>query len=115
MATQRNGPDTDGSDADAAPARERTGRNGRAPMGPREAMQRAVREFSDLLGREPYSVTGLRRTDDGWSVLIDVVELERIPQSTNLLATYRVDVDGRGELVQYERLRRFTLGATDPT
>jgi hypothetical protein len=60
-------------------------------------------------------VTGARRTNDGWSVLIDVVELERVPQSTNLLATYRVDTDDRGRLVSYERLRRFTLGATDPT
>ncbi|HEX3590338.1 MAG TPA: gas vesicle protein GvpO, partial [Pseudonocardiaceae bacterium] len=53
--------------------------------------------------------------DGGWSVLVDVVELERVPQSTSLLATYRVDVDDRGRLVSYERLRRFTLGAADPT
>jgi hypothetical protein len=81
----------------------------------REAAEHAVREFVALLGRDVYGVTGARKTDSGWSVLIDVVELERIPQSTNLIATYRVDVDERGRLVSYERLRRFTLGATDPT
>jgi hypothetical protein len=82
----------------------------------RQAAERAVHEFEALLGRDAYGVTGARKREEGgWSVLIDVVELERIPQSTNLIATYRVDVDDRGRLVSYERLRRFNLGATDPT
>jgi hypothetical protein len=82
----------------------------------REMAERAVREFTELHGRPAHGVTGVRRLDDGGcSVLVDVVELERIPQSTSLLATYRVDVDERGRLVSYERLRRFTLGAADPT
>jgi gas vesicle protein GvpO len=85
-------------------------------MALREATQDAVREFTALLGKSAYGVTGVRRTDGGgWSILVDVVELERIPQSTNLLATYRVDIDEDGLLVSYERLRRFTLGAADPT
>jgi hypothetical protein len=113
MATQRNGPD--GPDAEESRAPDRNDHGGRDGMGLREAARHAVREFADLLGREPYSVTGARRTDDGWSVLVDVVELERVPQSTNLLATYRVDVDDRGQLLSYQRLRRFTLGAADPT
>lgn len=81
-----------------------------------EVAARAVREFSGAFGQQAHRVTGVRRTDDGgWSVLVDVVELERIPQSTSLLATYRVDVDDHGRLVGYERLRRFTRGSADPT
>jgi hypothetical protein len=44
-----------------------------------------------LTGKDADSVTGARRLDDGWSVLVDVVELQRIPASTSVLATYRVD------------------------
>jgi len=51
--------------------------------------------------------------DGGWSVLIDVVELERIPATTSIMATYRVDVDAAGELSGCERLRRYTRGTTD--
>src|SRR5215469_11629477 len=81
-----------------------------------EVADRAVREFTTMFGQEAYRVSGVRKSDDGgWSVLVDVVELERIPQSTSLLATYRVDVDDRCRLMSYERLRRFTLGAADPT
>lgn len=47
-------------------------------------------------------------------MLVDVVELERIPSSTDVIATYRVDLDTQGSITGYERLRRYTRGATDP-
>ncbi|MFD2415132.1 gas vesicle protein GvpO [Amycolatopsis pigmentata] len=74
----------------------------------------ALDQFRALIGREPEGVTGVRKTQDGgWSVLVDVVELERIPATTTVLATYRVDVDAAGELLACERLRRYTRGTTD--
>lgn len=77
------------------------------------AIHAAVTEFAQIAGRQPDGVTGVRPTGSGWSVLINVVELERIPASTSVLATYRVDVDRDGVLQSYERLRRYTRGATD--
>jgi hypothetical protein len=76
-----------------------------------------MRQFAALTGRQSESVTGIRSLDDGegWSVLVDVVELERIPSSTDVIATYRVDLDTEGSITGYERLRRYTRGATDPT
>lgn len=89
--------------------------NGQA-LGLGEAVAEAVRQFSSLTGRDPDSVSGVRSTDDGgWSVLVDVVELERIPSSSSVIGTYRVDVDREGQLRSYERLRRYNRGATDPT
>ncbi|WP_462186865.1 MULTISPECIES: gas vesicle protein GvpO [unclassified Frankia] len=89
-------------------ARRRVGRGGLAAVLPG-----VLDEFGTLLGHSPERVSGVRRTDDGWSVLADVVELERIPSTTSVLATYRLDVDREGNLVGYERLRRFVRGATD--
>jgi hypothetical protein len=81
---------------------------------PALAIRKAVEHFGLLSGRQPDSVTGIRaRAEGGWSVLIDVVELERIPATTTVMATYRVDVDRAGELVACERLRRYTRGTTD--
>ncbi len=90
-------------------------RNGTKSLG--AAVHAAMQQFAELTGRTPDSVTGARSLEngDGWSVLVDVVELERIPASTSILATYRVDLDGAGSITGYERLRRYTRGATDAT
>jgi hypothetical protein len=78
------------------------------------AIRAATEQFGALLGRAPEAVSGIRALPDGgWSVLVDVVELERIPATTTILATYRVDVDAVGELSGCERLRRYTRGTTD--
>jgi hypothetical protein len=78
------------------------------------AIRAAVSEFRTLTGREPEGVTGVRKiAEGGWSVLVDVVELERIPATTSVMATYRVDVDSGGEMLACERLRRYTRGTTD--
>jgi hypothetical protein len=71
-------------------------------------------QFAQLSGQSPERVSGVRSADEGWSLLADVVELERIPSTTSVIATYRVDIDGEGNLRGYERLRRFVRGATDP-
>ena len=58
-------------------------------------------------------MTGIRRTPDGWSVLVDVVDVERVPATMSVMATYRLETDEDGELLGYERLRRFARSATD--
>ena len=39
--------------------------------------------------------------------MLEVVELERVPPTTDILATYRVDLDEYGELMGYERVNRY--------
>lgn len=86
---------------------------GSGPLPLATALRSALSEFAELTGRLPESVTGIRATDSGWSVLADVVELERVPGSTSVMAVYRVDVGQDGHLIGCERLRRFHRGATD--
>jgi hypothetical protein len=78
------------------------------------AAESARSHFHALTGHEGGAVTGIRpRPEGGWAVLLDVVELARIPESTSVMATYRVDIDADGALCGCERLRRYTRGATD--
>lgn len=78
------------------------------------AIHAAKEQFGQVTGHQPAAVTGVRAaTGGGWSVLVEVVELERIPASTSVLATYRVDVDACGVLQSCERLRRYGRGTTD--
>src|SRR5688500_2565946 len=68
----------------------------------------AAREtIEDLTGYPPESVSGLQWDGETWLVTVDVCELERIPSTTDLLATYVVQLDDGGGLLGYKRTRRF--------
>ncbi|MGR4878059.1 gas vesicle protein [Streptomyces sp. LARHCF249] len=77
------------------------------------AMRAAVQQLAELLGRLPDSVSSLKPTEDGWEAQVEVVELERIPDTTSVMASYRVALDEDGELISYERTRRYTRGMID--
>jgi hypothetical protein len=75
----------------------------------------AVAQFSDVSGTKPEQVSGVRSSDHGWSVLVEVLDLERVPSTTSVLSTYRIDLNADGELIGYERVRRYTRAATEGT
>ena len=74
---------------------------------PAEVVRRAIEQMRELTGRTVEGVLGLEKGDDGWIVTIEVVELRRVPDSTDVLGSYAVAVDSRGELQEYRRTRRY--------
>jgi Gas vesicle synthesis protein GvpO len=76
----------------------------------RELTLAAKETVKDLTGFPPESVTGLQWDGENWLVTVDVCELERIPNTTDVMATYEVQLDEQGELVGYKRSRRFQRG-----
>jgi hypothetical protein len=78
-----------------------------------EAMRAAASQLSELLQSEPGGVSALRSTDHGWTAQVEVVEIARIPDTTSVMASYRVDLDGRGRIVGYERTARYPRGRVD--
>lgn len=60
-----------------------------------------------LRGVDAESVSGIARTANGWKVTLEVVELRRIPESTDVLASYEVGLDGDGKFLGFERGRRY--------
>ena len=72
-----------------------------------EVVRKAVEQVGALTSRDVEGVLGLHRNDDGWVVTVEIVELRRIPDSTDVLASYEVHVDKKGELQEYRRTRRY--------
>jgi hypothetical protein len=79
----------------------------------RELTLAAKETVQDLTGFPPESVTGLQWDGENWLVTVDVCELERIPNTTDVMATYVVQLDEGGGLIGYKRSRRFQRGAAD--
>lgn len=78
-----------------------------------DAGREALQQIGDLTGKELEGVSGVRPTDDGWTVMVDVVEDRKIPSTSDVIATYEAELDPDGELLSYRRIRRYTRGRGD--
>ena len=105
-ATRKKGAEP-GSRAAADAPRAEPGRR----VGARQVAAQAASELLELTGKSAEGVTGLERTDDGWTVQVEVVEVHRIPNTTDVLALYEVQADERGSLLGYRRVKRYARGA----
>ncbi|MGW1023801.1 gas vesicle protein GvpO [Streptomyces sp. NPDC002577] len=94
------------------PNKRQPGAAGDLP-GPMEVLRDARAQLEELTGMTAESVSSCERTDDGWSLEIEVLELERVPDTMSLLASYAVDLDPWGELRGYRRVRRYERGRAD--
>lgn len=91
-----------------------SGRSSNGRLSGREAAARVRRELPELLGHPVDAVLGLEPDDSkGWNVTVQVVELSRIPHSTDVLGTYEVSLDQQGELQSYKRRRRYYRNQAD--
>ena len=72
-----------------------------------EIVRTARRQLAELTGRSTEGVLGFEQTDDGWRVTVEVVELPRIPSSTDVLAAYEVLVDESGNVRNWHRAGRY--------
>lgn len=86
---------------------------GASPDEATETVQRARRQLSALLERPVESVSAFERMHDGWLVTLEVVEVSRIPESTDVLASYEVELDDDRNLRRYARVRRYIRSQAD--
>jgi hypothetical protein len=77
---------------------------------PAKLASRAAQQLLELTGRATEGVIGLEKNDDGWRVQVEVVEVRRIPNTTDVLALYEIDADDKGNLQGYRRIRRYARG-----
>jgi Gas vesicle synthesis protein GvpO len=111
---RRRASDDDRSDSDEqrrsgdAPddSGERRSRSDRPRAG--QLIRRAVEELVDLTGKSPEGVSAVERDGDQWIVTIDLLELSRVPETTDVLGSYEVFLSTDGDLIGYRRTRRYT-------
>jgi hypothetical protein len=70
----------------------------------------AARELSELIGQMPEGIVAVEKRDDGWLVKVEVVEAHRIPETTDILAVYDVEVGDDGAVTGYRRADRYVRG-----
>jgi hypothetical protein len=78
------------------------GNNSRDDRSPREIVTGAIQQVQELIGRPIEGVTGMEKDGSEWRVTLEVVELERIPNTTDILGQYK-----DGEVTGAQRTRRY--------
>jgi hypothetical protein len=82
---------------------------------PAEIARLASQQVEELFGKPVEAVSAVSRgKDDGWTVTLELVELQRIPDTTSLLGSYEALVDLDGDLLEARRVRRYARNQADP-
>ena len=72
-------------------------------MEPKEIIESAKKQLAELTGfKEPAGI-GLKKEKEGWVVIVEIVEKKSIPEGMDILGTYEVHLDAKGNLIAYER------------
>ena len=83
-------------------------------LSPLDAANAARTQVAELFGKPAESIAAVARDGGrGWKVTVELVELERIPATTNILATYEVELNGDGDVVGYRRIKRYFRNAAE--
>ncbi|MFI6207853.1 gas vesicle protein [Streptomyces sp. NPDC051041] len=80
---------------------------------PMEVLRQARGQLEELTGMAAESVSSFEQTEEGWSLEVEVLELERVPDTMSLMASYQVELDPQGQLTGYRRVRRYERGRAD--
>ena|SRR5215213_10197385 len=94
--------------AESTPNQRGDSSNGR--LSARELTLAARRTIEELTGYKPEAVSAFQWDGETWLVSVDVCELERVPNTTDVMATYIVQLDDQGGLLGYKRERRYERG-----
>jgi type IV secretory pathway VirB10-like protein len=73
----------------------------------RKALDQGRQQLEDLLGKPVEAVSSLERTHDGWVLALEVVELRRVPETTDVLGSYELELDDDLNLRRYQQARRY--------
>ncbi len=75
-----------------------------------EIVEQAKHMVEALTGLTTDTVSSLTHEGDAWHVDLELVEMRRIPDSTDMLATYEMAIGDDGRLIRYQRSRRYLRG-----
>jgi hypothetical protein len=72
-----------------------------------EIARRAREQLVGLTGLTLDTISGVAQDEQGWHITLEFVELKRIPEGNDMLATYETLLNDEGELLHYQRTRRY--------
>ncbi len=63
----------------------------------------ALNTIAGMTKHKPSGVVGIKKSESGWVVEVELIEKESIPNSMDVLGLYEVSVDEKGDLLEFKR------------
>lgn len=103
-----------GTDGDDRQETSGPSANGSVTDGERMELLDQARKYAEQLTGHPVeSFSSLEREDRGWRIGMEVVELSRVPSTTDVLGSYELVLSDEGEFVDFRRSHRYSRNSTD--
>ena len=64
-------------------------------------------QLAELTCFKPDTVSSVSKNEQGWHVLVEMIEMKRIPEGSDMLATYETLADDEGNVLNFRRVRRY--------
>jgi hypothetical protein len=72
--------------------------------------ERAKEQMTGITGLKTVTISGIEHAEGEWQLHMDLLEMSRIPDSTDLIGEYTVCLDEEGRLLRFERRRSRLRG-----
>jgi hypothetical protein len=64
-------------------------------------------QLVELTHIKPDTISAISKDEQGWHIFVEMIEMKRIPEATDMLATYETLSDEEGNLINFRRTRRY--------
>ncbi len=72
--------------------------------------ERAKQQLAKVTGFSPVAAVGGFKDEEGWHISVDMLEMARLPEATDIIGTYEVLLDQGGNMVKFEKKRARLRG-----
>lgn len=72
--------------------------------------ERAREQLAEVTGFSPVAAVGGFKDEEGWHISVDVLEMARLPEATDIIGTYVVTLDLDANMVKFEKKRARLRG-----
>jgi len=75
-----------------------------------ELAERAKEQLARMTGFKTVAIVGSYKDEEGWHITADMLEMARVPPSTDIIGTYVAVLDENGDLVRFDKKRSRLRG-----
>ncbi len=75
-----------------------------------ELREKIIPEITQLLKKEPESISSVEETEDGWIIHCDVLEKKSVPETFDLLKIFEFRLNQNAKITGFKEIKKIRRG-----